>query len=242
VELPTKVASFDRLKDRLRTDPGQAASKRTANPASVETLDAYLERLASDAAVPGGGSAAALVGSLGAALIAMVARITLRNPERASSADALRSIVASSDALRTQLATARERDEAAYAEVVAAQALSRATEVEKAARRNALDVALERAAEAPLEAAALNLRALEVALELVAFSAPALNSDVGCAAEFAHAALLSCAYNVRVNHRFMKDARTIAHQAQRLGVTEAEAERLLERVRAKVSQDLGGSA
>jgi methenyltetrahydrofolate cyclohydrolase len=224
-ELPTKVAPFD-----------------PDNPASVETLDAYLKRLASDAAVPGGGSAAALVGSLGAALIEMVARIALRNPKRTSAEGALRSIVTSGDELRTQLAAARESDEAAYAEVVAAQALPQGTQAEKTARRHALDVALERAAEAPLEAAALNLRALELALELVEFSGSALSSDVGCAAEFAHAAVLSCAYNVRVNHRFMKDAGAIARQAEWLGFTEAQAWRLLERVRAKLREELGGSA
>jgi methenyltetrahydrofolate cyclohydrolase len=200
----------------------------------VDTLEAYLERLASDAAVPGGGSAAALVGSLGAALVAMVARITLHNQKDDGATGALQSIVTSSDELRRQFETARARDEAAYGAVVVAQALPRATSEEKAARRKALDVALERAAQAPLQAAALDVQALELALELLEYSSAALRSDVGCAAEFAHASLLSCAYNVRVNHRYMKDALTVARQEQQLGVTESEARRLLERVRAKV--------
>ncbi len=203
----------------------------------METLDAYLERLASDAAVPGGGSAAALVGSLGAALIAMVARITLRSSKDAGTTGGLQAIVTGSDELRRQLTTAREHDEAAFAEVVAAQALPRATDTEKTARRQALESALERAAQAPLDAAALSLRVLELALELLEFSGKALSSDVGCAAEFAHAALLSCAYNVRVNHRYMKDAAAIGRQAQQLGATEAQGWRLLERVRAKLVGD-----
>jgi methenyltetrahydrofolate cyclohydrolase len=202
--------------------------------ASVETLDAYLERLASDAAVPGGGSAAALVGSFAAALIAMVARITAKAPKSAGASDALRSIVTGSDELRRQFEGARVRDEAAYGAVVAAQALPRATADEKSARRSALEVALERAAQAPLEAAALGLRALELALELLEYSGEALRSDLGSAAEFAHASLTSCAYNVRINHRYMKDAQAVARQAHQLGVTESQAWPLLERVRAKV--------
>jgi formiminotetrahydrofolate cyclodeaminase len=208
--------------------------KHPPKHASVETLDGYLERLASDAAVPGGGSAAALTGALAAALIAMVARITAKSPKSAGAGDALQLIVTSSDELRRRFDTARERDETAFGAVVAAQALPRTTPDEKAARRQALDAALERAAQAPLEAAALDQRALELALELLEYTGEGLRSDVGCAAEFAHASLLSCAYNVRVNHRYMKDAQIVARQRQQLGVTEAEAWRLLERVRAAI--------
>ena len=105
----------------------------------METLDAYLERLASDAAIPGGGSAAALVGALGAALIAMVARITLAIRRTQRCERACERVVAASRRAARGLTAARERDEAAFAEVVAAQALPRATDTEKAARRQALE-------------------------------------------------------------------------------------------------------
>ena len=122
----------------------------SANPAYVETVDAYLERLAADAAVPGGGSAAALVASFGAALTAMVARIARRNPNNSSSTEALDTIVERSDALRVELADARLRDEAAFAAVVAAQALPKQTETDKTLRRQAVDDALARASAEPL--------------------------------------------------------------------------------------------
>lgn len=112
-------------------------SRRSANPACVETLDAYLERLASGAAVPGGGSAAALVASFAAALTAMVARIARRSPKNAASTEALDAIVERADSLRAEISDARLRDEEAFTAVVAAQALPKDTEAAKAERRQA---------------------------------------------------------------------------------------------------------
>jgi formiminotetrahydrofolate cyclodeaminase len=191
----------------------------------VETLDEYLDRLASSNAVPGGGSAAALVGALAAGLVAMVGRIL---------APPVEGLVAHADRLNAALREARLRDESAYAAVVAAQALPKGDDEERAARRNALDSALTGAAEAPLGAAALDLEVLRLVDRLLEARTGALASDVGCAAEFAHAALAACAYNVRVNHRYMRDETTIADQAATLKRYESDAAQILARARAQL--------
>ncbi len=188
----------------------------------METLDAYLERLASSDAVPGGGSAAALTGGIAAALVAMVGRI-LKTP--------IEGFVSRADNLRSELNEARRRDEDAYAAVVAAQALPKRDAVESAARRRALEGALERAAAAPLQGAALALEVLKLADRLLDVPTGALASDAGCAAELASAALAACAYNVRVNHRYMHDEATIRDQAAALVRYEVAASRILARVR-----------
>jgi formiminotetrahydrofolate cyclodeaminase len=208
----------------------------------VETLDAYLERLASGAAVPGGGSAASLVASFGAALAAMVARIARRNPKNAASTGALDAIVERADSLRAEIAGARLRDEEAFAAVVAAQALPKETETERAERRQALDDALARAAEEPLRASALTLQVFELLERLLEFPIQALLSDVGSAAEFASAALASCAYNVRINHRFMRDAEVVALQEQALQEREVGVREALARVRRQVRREIPDSA
>jgi formiminotetrahydrofolate cyclodeaminase len=202
----------------------------------VETLDTYLERLASDAAVPGGGSAAALVASFAAALTAMVARIARRNPKNAASTEALDAIAERADSLRAEVADARLRDEQAFAAVVAAQALPKDTEAAKAERRQALDDALAGAAEEPLRATALSLQVLELLEKVLEFPIQALSSDVGSAAEFAGAALASCAYNVRINHRFMRDPEVIALQEQALHEREAAARESVARIRRQIRQ------
>jgi len=64
----------------------------------------------------------------------------------------------------------------------------------------------------------------------------ALVSDVGCAAEFAHAAVISCGYNVRINHRYMRDEAAIREQAATLFRYEGKAARILERAREAVAK------
>ncbi|MFY9664559.1 MAG: cyclodeaminase/cyclohydrolase family protein [Candidatus Cybelea sp.] len=191
----------------------------------MESLDAYLDSLASKAAVPGGGSAAALTGALAAALVAMVGRIG------AAPGD----LVSEADSLRGKLVEARSRDEDAYAAVVAAQALPKGNDAESSARRRALDEALERAAQVPLEAAEFSLQVLRLANRLARTPKRALASDVGSAAELAHAALAACGYNVRVNHRYMREGPIVREQTARLVRYEGEASQILARVRGALS-------
>lgn len=179
-------------------------------------LHAYLNRLASAQPTPGGGSAATVVGALGAALIAMVARITLGNPKYTPvHADAVL-LVGDADTLRARFAAARTADETAYARVPRAQALPRSTPVEQAYRNDQLQLALAGAAQAPLDAAALAADLLSLCERAAALHNAHLTSDVECALHFGRAALEASAVNVRVNHRYLKDARLVHEQNERL--------------------------
>lgn len=188
----------------------------------METIDDYLERLASSEPVPGGGSAAALTAQLAAALVGMVGRIA---------SPPIVKLVERADRLRTALGAARHRDERAYAAVVAAQALPKENDAQRLARRIALESAFHEAAESPLHGADLTLDVLRLTARLVESPRGALGSDVGCAAELAYAGLAACAYNVHVNHHYMHDDVAIADQSARLDRIEREGAQLLERVR-----------
>ncbi len=212
----------------LQGKGSRAFRNHLANPSSVESLDAYLERLASDAPTPGGGSAAALVGAVAAALVAMVARIAKSAPN---------DVVAQADSLRPKLLDARSQDEEAYAAVVAAQALPKSTPDERATRARLVEDALAGAACAPLQTAALLLEVLGLVDRLLTISMGALESDVASAAEFAFAALTACGYNVRVNHRYMRDEMTIRRQALELVRYEAEGGRIVSRARRAAAKD-----
>jgi formiminotetrahydrofolate cyclodeaminase len=200
----------------------------------VDGIDAYLDRLASSDPTPGGGSAATLVGAMGAALCAMVARITAGGKRYAAVRDEALAIAGAADALRERLAAARPLDEAAYGAVVAASALSHETDAQKRVRKAALQLALGGAAEAPLVAAGLCAEGIALAARAGALGNSHLVSDVECALHFLRAALAASIANVRINHRFIDDPEIVRAQDERLvaiaGIAHETLERLLPRL------------
>ena len=204
----------------------------------METLSDYLTQLASEWPTPGGGSAATMVAAAGAALVAMVGRICSANKKYAAHADLTRALVEQADSLREEFMRARERDEAAFDRVVAATAMPKDTDEEKRVRREALEIALAHAAAEPLSAAQNALEVLRLAGRALTLQNRNLVSDLGCAAEFGYAALAACAYNVRINHRFMRDEVAIEVQAQELARLEREANALLASIRKAVREQL----
>jgi formiminotetrahydrofolate cyclodeaminase len=177
-------------------------------------VDEYLTRLASAEAVPGGGSAAMIVAAAGCALVAMVARIC-------GNAD----LSVRADALRTRALEQSRRDERAFERVMATRGEER-------------QAALTEAAEVPLEGMRIALDALHLSANALALGNANLLSDAGCAAEFAHAGLLGCAYNVRINHRFMRDEAVVNAQRAILERYEREATGLTAAIRKGVSAAL----
>lgn len=186
----------------------------------MEALNEYLTNLASAGPVPGGGSAAMLVGAAGCALVSMVARICAASPKYEAKHALANRLVRDADALREAFLERKSRDERAFDAVVAARG-------DKAA----MDSALHGAAAVPLEGAQAALEALRLAADALQLGNANLVSDLGCAAEFTYAAMLACAYNVRINHKFMKDQSVISSQRAQLDQLQTEALPLLTTVR-----------
>jgi formiminotetrahydrofolate cyclodeaminase len=168
-----------------------------------------LDRLGSSDPAPGGGAAAALAGSLGAALVQMTANLSIGRPKLAEIQHQARSIEAQAGELRQQLARLGDADAQAFAQVSAAYKLPRHDGAQQAARSAAIQAALHAAAAVPLDTARLCASVLELAEE----SAPLLNvsviSDVMVGAMLAQAALEGAALNVEVNLAAMTDANTV---------------------------------
>jgi len=198
-------------------------------------FEAYLDALASAEPAPGGGSAATLVGAMGAALCAMVARITAGGAKHAAVHAQARSLAVEADALRAAFLALRPRDEAAFRAVVHAQALPRRNDDERSRRTAALQDALVYAAEVPLEAAARSADVFALAARTAALGNANLASDVACALDFARAAFEASAANVRVNHRYIRDEATIAVQSAHLTALAAHAAEHEREVRARLA-------
>lgn len=202
-------------------------------------LEEYLERLASADPTPGGGSAAAVVAAAGAALVAMVAHITLGSARLAEHHSAAGVIAEQADVLRTELLKARLADELAYSAVVAATALPKGSDEERRERTSAVQRALARAALEPLRIAELAGDTLALAEQALGLRNRNLVSDVGCSAEFAAAGLAAAALNVRINHRYLKDATVVRDQVTTLEMLERDGTARLERLRQAVRAEMG---
>jgi glutamate formiminotransferase/formiminotetrahydrofolate cyclodeaminase len=166
------------------------------------TLDGWIDELAGGAPVPGGGSAAALAGALAAALVAMVARLTIGRKAYAAAEQRMRQVLAEAEALRGQLRRLVDDDAAAYAKVSAAYKLAK----DDPRRRRAVDEALVGAAEVPLVVARGANRLIALARDVEANGNRNASSDAGVAAALARAALEGAVENVRVNVAALSEA------------------------------------
>jgi glutamate formiminotransferase/formiminotetrahydrofolate cyclodeaminase len=166
------------------------------------TLRAFSDDLASSAAVPGGGSAAAYAGAMGAALAAMVGRIA----ERKEKSEATTALISEADNLRADFLRLVDDDSAAYARVSEAMKMPKATDDDKKARKERLQSALLAASRVPLEVAKTSRRLLDLCERTVERAPTATVSDIGVGALMAEAALEGAALNVMINLASLTDA------------------------------------
>ncbi|MGZ5213481.1 MAG: cyclodeaminase/cyclohydrolase family protein [Actinomycetota bacterium] len=169
------------------------------------TLERFLEVLGSDAPTPGGGAAGAVSAAIGAALIAMVGRLTVGKPGFEDLDDRMRALVEEADAARLGFLDLADRDAHAFDEVMAAFKMPKETDEGKAARSAAIQAGYERAASVPLEIARAAVDLMELAKEATAMGNPQAVSDgVSGAAHLCCAALCAIA-NVEINAASLKD-------------------------------------
>jgi glutamate formiminotransferase/formiminotetrahydrofolate cyclodeaminase len=159
-------------------------------------VDRFLDEVSSSTAVPGGGSAAALTGSLGAALAAMVANLTVG---RSDHDNELSDMAERAQATKQALAAIVDEDARAFNGVMEAMRLPKTTEFEQRTRHQTLQEAYRRAAEVPLETARLSLATLELALVAAVKGRADAASDAGTAAWLARAAVEGAVLNVAIN-------------------------------------------
>lgn len=162
-------------------------------------VDEWLEALASEAPTPGGVAFAALAASSGAALIAMVGRLTLRKRELEVVAPRMQEIVEEADGSRMVLLALADRDAEAFQDVLAAYGLPRETDEERTAWLHQLQEALEGSAEVALDLARRAVYLMGLAEDAVSMGNPNAIADAMSGAVALHAAALAAVTNVRVN-------------------------------------------
>ncbi len=170
------------------------------------TLAELLDAFASNAPVPGGGSASALAGAVGASLLIMVAGLPKTRHGTEEERAALAAAAARVKPLRDELAALVDRDSDAYSSVLSAYRLPKSNDAEKAARRAAIDAAMRAATEAPLATLRACAQVMREASTVAGSGALAAASDVTVAMHLLKAAARGAALNVETNLADLKDA------------------------------------
>lgn len=162
-------------------------------------IEEFLTRLASSAPEPGGGAAAALVGATGAALVSMVATLTIGKEKYAAVQADMERARARADTLRAELTAAIDRDAEAFRRVMETYRLPRETDEQKAARRQTIQAALWEAAQVPAGVVRLCEEVAALSRLMTQQGNAQVVSDGAIAALLADAAAQSAALNVKIN-------------------------------------------
>lgn len=203
-----------------------------------QPLQYYLDDLASTKGTPGGGSAAALSGAMGAGLASMVARLTLGKDEYSDVQKEIEELLQRTENLRMRFQQLIQEDIDAYGRLSACFKMPRDTDEERVARSSAIQTRLLEAALVPLEIAERSAELVQCCQRIAEIGNTKVLSDIGTGAMLASSAGAGAAWMVRTNLRAMKNLELVNVLSDRLSVA-------LERISAssqQITSIVGGRA
>jgi formiminotetrahydrofolate cyclodeaminase len=202
------------------------------------TVPEFLDSLASGSATPGGGSAAALAGSMAAALVEMVANLTLGKKGFEGHELALRKMLEEANSYRQSLLSTIVQDITAYQEVIKAYLLPKTNEEEKRKRQEEIQKALKKAADPPLFTAATSLKVLKLCQQAIEKGKTQTITDAAVGALLAEAALWGGSLNVLINLSALTDKKYVQKMKKDLQRLHQEGEKIKQQIMAKVNEQL----
>jgi glutamate formiminotransferase/formiminotetrahydrofolate cyclodeaminase len=210
---------------------------RAPAPLAAMSVRELADEVSSSSPAPGGGSVAALIGALAAALAAMVANLSAaKRPEHA---DALSALAERAQALKRALVAAIDDDTSAFNALMQATRLPRGAAAQQRARDAAIEAATRHAALVPLDTARASLEAIEVAGKVSRLGIAEAASDLGVAAAAGRAAVEGAVLNVLTNLGTIGDDRFVADTRLEAGrlvdAARRASEELADRVRGQVT-------
>jgi len=214
------------LETRLRQGPARAGS---APPSGT----GFIDELASGTPTPGGGSASAFTAAQAAALVSMVARLTVGKKKYAAVESQIWEVIETSEALRAELTHAVEQDAAAFDAIMAAMRMPKDTEEQQAVHAGAMEQATRKAMDVPFMVAQKAARIVDLALQVISNGNLNAISDGGTAAALARAAITGAGLNVRTNSISLSDPTYAEPMLMELAVLEqrvSEVEREIRQV------------
>ncbi|MGH2625726.1 MAG: glutamate formimidoyltransferase [Anaerolineales bacterium] len=200
----------------LETRLMQARIRGTSQPA-------FLDELAAATPTPGGGSAAAYAAAMAAALVAMVARLTLGKEKYAEVQGRMDALAREADEARRRMEAAVRDDARAFEDVLAARRMPKVTPQEEQARQEAIEAATRQAGAVPLSVARNATQLMEWATEAVESGNVNAAADGATASALARAALRAASLNVRVNAQSLRDPSSASAWLEELSLLERRA-------------------
>lgn len=198
------------------------------------TIKEFLEKTASNAPVPGGGSVAALSASLSAALAEMVANLTIGKKKYYDVEAEMKELVEKFSELRNNYIEDIDRDANAFNKVMEAFKLPKDTEEQAETRKQAIQDALKKAALVPLEVARNAYNMMNLVEEIVEKGNKNAVTDGLVSVMMARTAVLSALYNVKINLGSIKDEEFVKEIEKEVNELETKAIELEKKILSKV--------
>ncbi len=181
-----------------------------------QTLQQFLDDLSSSKPTPGGGSASALSGAMGAALASMVCRLTLDKDEYANVRQEIMDLLQHTEDLRQRFQQLMQEDIEAYGKLFEIFKMPRETSEERQARSTAIQEQLAQAALVPLEVAEAAADLMQACLRISEIGNSKVLSDIATGAMLASSAGAGAAWMVRINLQSLKDLELVTTLGERL--------------------------
>jgi len=210
----------------------------TKNPLVQMKVADFVDEVSRESPAPGGGSIAALAGSLGAALASMVSNLTANERGSEQVDDILNSAAEKAQEIKFELVRAVDADTDAFNAYMDARRLPAKTEEERKIKKQAEQDGLKQAVQVPLNTARLSLDALNVAETVVDYGNPNSITDVGVGAQMAYAGVKGGVYNVLINLKDIEDQDFVREMKAVCATLEQQAFNKLQNVLNKVESKI----
>ncbi|QXM06572.1 cyclodeaminase/cyclohydrolase family protein [Crassaminicella indica] len=194
----------------------------------------FLEKLASNEPVPGGGSVAALSAAVSIALMEMVANLTIGKKKYMEVEEEMKSIKKDAEKYRSRFIEYIDKDSDAFNDVMKAFKLPKETDEEKETRKTAIQEATKKAALVPLEVAKDAFEIMKTIEKIVVKGNQNAVTDGAVAAMMARTAVLSALYNVKINLGSIKDTEFVEEVAKEVKELEENVENIEKDILSKV--------
>ena len=203
-----------------------------------QSIESFVQDLNSTKPMPGGGSAAAVCGAMGAALAGMSAHMTAGKKKYAAVEEKMQEIIEATRTLQEEMLAMAREDADMYSLVLQAYKLPNTTVEEAERRKQAIEEASKTAVISSLKVVSACEKILHLAYITVTEGSKLLVTDGAAAAIMARACQRVAAYNVHINLAGVKDKAVVVEAERLLKSHLAEGEKLEANVLQEVEQRL----